>query len=350
MDREQAFRTLGLPSDASEEQIRAAFLQLVKSSHPDRGGECEEVENVIAARDSALESLKSSAVEPLQIISELIKVMQAERAEDAKRREAEVARQEQDERRSEAREESRRVSSRIAFTHGARYRELARVAGIMAAASVGIAVLSANSWLAVFPYSAPILTVLGIILGIAAWKSKRNPEDVKLHIDNLSEAMTERAFYTDMLLEVLPYCGQAPWSRSALIHGIYQWIEASSDLRDEHEAYLEDDDDYPPYWPKSYYRLRKFRLLRVWRAYYNASNFFCGFRAKAPWEVARMIGASDFQRLLVAKGLEHSIILELEIEPSHNTRQSVKYLLESAGEDFLPRPPPRHPQPQRRRK
>jgi len=63
-----------------------------------------------------------------------------------------------------------------------------------------------------------------------------------------------------------------------------------------------------------------------------------------------MIGASDFQRLLVAKGLEHGIILELEIGPSHNRCQSVKYLLESGGEDLLPPPPPRYPQPQRRRK
>jgi hypothetical protein len=341
---------LGLQPGATEEEIRTAFLRLVKSSHPDRGGERDEVEEVIAARDSALASVKPSAVEPLQIISELVKVMQADRAEDANRRDAEVARQEQAERRSEAREESRRVSSQIAFTHGARYRELARVAGIMAAASVGIAVLSANSWLAVFPYSAPILTVLGIILGIAAWKTNRNAEDVKLHVDNLSEAMTERAFYTDLLLDVLPYCGKAPWDRSNLIRGVYRWIEASADLQAEHDAYLEDDDDYPPYWPSSYYRFRKLRLLRVWWAYYNVASFFRGFRAKAPWEVARMIGGSDFQRLLVAKGLEHGIILELEIEPSHETRQSVKYLLESAGEDFVPRPSPRHPQPQRRRK
>ena len=246
MDREQAFRTLGIPPDAAEEEILAAFRRLVKSSHPDTGGERDEVEEVIAARDSALASLKQSAVEPLQIISELMKVMQADRAEDRERRDAEVARQEQAERRSEAREESRRVSSQIAFTHGARYRELARVAAIMAAASVGIPVLAANSWLALFPYSAPILTVLGIIFGIAAWKTNRNAEDVKLHVENLTEAMTERAFYTDVLIDVLPYCGEAPWSRSALIHGIYQWIEGSSDLRDEHEASLEDDDDYPP--------------------------------------------------------------------------------------------------------
>jgi hypothetical protein len=341
VDREQAFLTLGLLPDATEEEILAAFRRLVKSSHPDTGGERDKVEEVIAARDSALASLKPSAVEPLQIISELMKVMQADRAEDAKRRDAELAKQEQAERRSEAREQSRRVSSQIAFTHGARYRELARVAGIMAAASVGIAVLSANSWLAVFPYLAPILTVLGIILGIAAWKTNRNAEDVKLHVDSLSEAMTERAFYTDMLLDVVRYSGKAPWSRSALIHGVYRWIEVSSDLRDEHEAYLVDDDDYPAYWPRSYYRFRKLRLLRIWWAYYNVASFFRGFRAKEPWEVARMIGGSDFQRLLVAKGLEHGIILELEIEPSQNTRQSVKYVLESAGEDFLSRPPPR---------
>jgi hypothetical protein len=335
VDREQAFRTLGLQLGATEEEIRTAFRRLVKPSHPDRGGDRDEVEEVIAARDSALASLKPSAVEPLQIISDLMKVMQADRVEDANRRDVEVTRQEQAERRAEAREESRRVSSNIVFTQSARYRELSRIAGILSAASVGIGFLSANSWLALFPYSAPLFAVLGTVFGISAWKKHRDAEDVKLQVEWLSESMTERAYYIDLLHEVLARCANKSESRLQLTRYdlsvcIRRWRDERHLDQEMFEDAMGESDETPPYWPKSYFRFRKMRLLPLWHAYQSLASFFHRFRTKRPWEIAFLIGADDFQRLLTIRGIEHGILEEHEILEPRFGRRHVVYVLASS--------------------
>jgi hypothetical protein len=54
---DDALAVLGLPSDASAADIRAARRNLAKSHHPDLGGDAEEMQAVNGAADAALQRL-----------------------------------------------------------------------------------------------------------------------------------------------------------------------------------------------------------------------------------------------------------------------------------------------------
>ncbi len=49
MERQQALRVLGLPSNATPEQIKRRYRTLAKRNHPDRGGDQREMQRIIAA-------------------------------------------------------------------------------------------------------------------------------------------------------------------------------------------------------------------------------------------------------------------------------------------------------------
>lgn len=54
----EAQRILGVPSSASEEEIRAAYRAKMASAHPDRGGAHHEAARLTAARDRLLKRRK----------------------------------------------------------------------------------------------------------------------------------------------------------------------------------------------------------------------------------------------------------------------------------------------------
>ena len=49
MERQQALRVMGLPSNATPEQIKRRYRTLAKRYHPDRGGDQREMQRIIAA-------------------------------------------------------------------------------------------------------------------------------------------------------------------------------------------------------------------------------------------------------------------------------------------------------------
>jgi DnaJ-domain-containing protein 1 len=49
IERQQALRVLGLPSNATQEQIKRRYRTLAKRYHPDRGGDQREMQRIIAA-------------------------------------------------------------------------------------------------------------------------------------------------------------------------------------------------------------------------------------------------------------------------------------------------------------
>jgi hypothetical protein len=60
---DDALDLLGLPANASAEDIRAARRTLAKSHHPDLGGDAEEMQAVNRAADAALQHLAAAAPE-----------------------------------------------------------------------------------------------------------------------------------------------------------------------------------------------------------------------------------------------------------------------------------------------
>ena len=49
IERQQALRVLGLPPDATPQQIKRRYRTLAKRHHPDRGGDQREMRRIIAA-------------------------------------------------------------------------------------------------------------------------------------------------------------------------------------------------------------------------------------------------------------------------------------------------------------
>ena len=49
LERQQALRVLGLPPNATPQQIKRRYRTLAKQHHPDRGGDRREMQRIIAA-------------------------------------------------------------------------------------------------------------------------------------------------------------------------------------------------------------------------------------------------------------------------------------------------------------
>ena len=49
VERQQALAVLGLPPDATRQQIKRRYRELAKKYHPDRGGDQQELRRIIAA-------------------------------------------------------------------------------------------------------------------------------------------------------------------------------------------------------------------------------------------------------------------------------------------------------------
>ncbi|MFL5656191.1 MAG: J domain-containing protein [Ktedonobacteraceae bacterium] len=49
LERQQALRVLGLPPNATPQQIKRRYRTLAKRYHPDRGGDQKEMQRIIAA-------------------------------------------------------------------------------------------------------------------------------------------------------------------------------------------------------------------------------------------------------------------------------------------------------------
>jgi len=49
LERQQALRVLGLPPNATQQQIKRRYRSLAKRYHPDRGGDQKEMQRIIAA-------------------------------------------------------------------------------------------------------------------------------------------------------------------------------------------------------------------------------------------------------------------------------------------------------------
>jgi len=49
LERQQALAALGLPPNASHQQIKRRYRALAKQHHPDRGGDPRQMQRIIAA-------------------------------------------------------------------------------------------------------------------------------------------------------------------------------------------------------------------------------------------------------------------------------------------------------------
>lgn len=56
IERQQALAVLGLPPDATRQEIKRRYRELAKKYHPDRGGDQKEMRRIIAAYQLLMKS------------------------------------------------------------------------------------------------------------------------------------------------------------------------------------------------------------------------------------------------------------------------------------------------------
>jgi curved DNA-binding protein CbpA len=59
VERQQALAVLGLPPDATRQEIKRRYRELAKKYHPDRGGDQKEMRRIIAAYQLLMKSSPS---------------------------------------------------------------------------------------------------------------------------------------------------------------------------------------------------------------------------------------------------------------------------------------------------
>jgi curved DNA-binding protein CbpA len=83
------FKLLGVPVDASEDAIRGAFRQLVKTLHPDvctEPGAVERFKAIIQARDTLLDPAKRAALKAKEMSAEALNTALRSRRAKTRRR------------------------------------------------------------------------------------------------------------------------------------------------------------------------------------------------------------------------------------------------------------------------
>lgn len=321
MDLDEALHLLELTSTATAQQIEAAYVDRRKVVHPDVGGSADAFIKLELAKEVALASLSqpNMAVAPLHPSSDLVALIQTEMRQGAEQRTATLRAQ-------AAREKVERVTTSIVVQNTSRQLRMARTASLIAAASIGYASLTLTGRVPDFPGSGWLTAILAIILGVWAWAANQAAHDLKEGIDYLSETLTDKAEYLDLVTDIVSY-KQVPINRQQ--HG--RQLDFLSDYREwlieaelSHESWENWEREYEKSGPlvRMARRIRKRqRLVRAWytlsKPFRFVSRHLLGQVLYEPHQLARAIGYRDFRRLLISIGLEHEMLEAQHFRPEY---------------------------------
>jgi hypothetical protein len=271
----EAFELLGLTPGASAERIHAKFRELAANVHPDKpDGDLDAFVRLEAARRVAL-GATSTALVPLDQVTELVRVATGnlERSE-AQRKRA---------------DEATKFVGGLVRAHTSKLKRVRRNAGLAAALSAALAlalqyVKQKGGINHVVADEISLIAVPPLVLSsIAAWLGHERAGVVAEAIEDASETFDDRSAIVDVLYEIEDTSrNQRPWTRSSLIAAVRAWSGSESGRRARSRPFTA--------------LLHDLRVAR--------------FASRSLSDLARVIGADDFTRLLLAKGLEHAVIAE----------------------------------------
>jgi len=260
---------LGLPEEATVEQVTERFRGLALSLHPDRGGSAEEMLRLIEARDTVLAVKKATALVPLSQVGSI--VSQAVATTLAQQRQQDAADR-----------DVRRIL-RLLISPVRRERNAAAMVGVLSAA---LALLSTKAqplfgerWKGLLTITLGALTAfLGLVFMLLDAQAKRLEE----MLADLGDSLADREFYFEFLRQAIGPENLSPgFTRSALSQAIEQWL-----------------DQHPP-------------LPKVRPPGDRTGLFFRLIGREDPLHVVcRRLGTAEVARLVISKGLERGFLIE----------------------------------------
>jgi hypothetical protein len=315
---DEAFQILCLKPGALPDQIEEAYIRLSPKAHPDTGGSDEAFILLTKARDTAMGTPPSSAMIPVETVRDLIALVREDRKDQERK-------QEQERKREEARIESRRVSTSIVMTQTRKYRELRRQAAVLSAIGLALTVLQVSTipkLSSILPDSGVVTVFLAFVsiwFGVRAWVNTTIAEDLRGSIEDFTERLSDKGYYLDTVYNTIPDTDKPFFTDWDWYRGIRNWVEHTEMNYEQYEDEERSPSRLRLRVDKIVYRLSlwtwRYRIIRLYR-------FLFRYRLKMPHEVARIIGYSDFRRLLVAKGTELELIETREVR-LNNWRQIV---------------------------
>jgi len=269
MTRDEAIQILGVPHSATPDEIQDRFRELARAQHPDTGGTSDEMSELLEARRIALSAATSSALVPLDAVKELVRAVSS----------AALVREQR-------REDTQRVIREIRRHHTSRLRRAKNSAWFMTALSAGATLLTTQLLPKVERLTPEALpTSFALIAGVTAfiaWILSTRAEAISLALDELADHLDDKTSLVNVLHDIMPIEKlRQGWTRGELLESTRRWID----------------------------QLR--------RAGLPASGVIANAAAESrrlegiPGLVQR-IGASDFVKLIVAKGRETGVVEEQE--------------------------------------
>ena len=277
MNESEAFEVLGLDPSASEEEIEEKYRELAQEHHPDKEGDKEEFAKLSEAKKIAL-----GQEEPHEL----------ELVEQAIENYTEIVLDQQ-----QKREKSRKTVNRLIRYQTYKYRRRKQMT-ILLGGSLGI--LTLFSTFLDIPVTqgnsfSLIITASAIFVGIMYWTYHVQTENITTLITEADEALENNVIFVNLLQNIGIHKGDGTsFTQQELVDKINEWTEGTSS-----ELTL------------------------------TASSIFLPPEEVDFEQLAKIVGPTDFSKLLIRKGLANNLIAEDEI--SKGDELTVTYQTKSAG-------------------
>lgn len=283
MDREQALAYLSLDGTATKVDIETAWRNAMKAVHPDAsgGGDSSRAAMLNEARGIALDGLSDSSSE-IVTRRDLQELVQAQAQQVTAVQESEKAVRQVVMHHVGALALQRRQRTSLAIASGG----LAAVSALVGALLKGTP--EPLMWRSLLLSTAGLFAILGAILGLLSWRQRFLEEELKMNIEDAGETLADKGALAGTLDEL----------------GLGSFF-SQADLREALSDWNGQLDEAP---------LRRVSLLFPGRAYSSVPLSF----------VAQQIGAVDFCRLLLSKGLASGLLQE-ETRPIEQGKSEYGY-------------------------
>jgi hypothetical protein len=303
LSREDAMRILGLEADASATEIDDRFHRLARETHPDQGGNTDDFRRVLEARDRLrLEAPSSDLVRArgsdLQA-AQPVDLVTLERERDTYKRH---------------REKSEQVTKGLVRAQVNRLTRGRRRANFVAwlgggAGAVTLAVRATGSTAEDYveiPWVAPVL-ILSIFISVTCaavgFVISGRTTRIEQAIEDAAETMSDRSVYLDLFYEFVDELGNhTSWISGEIEEAVEWWSKRYSGRG---SLNFGADGSAPV-----------LRRLATWASQFTSRTitWLSGGTEANPTlaDLAAVIGAGGFTRLLIAKGIENGLLTEVE--------------------------------------